>query len=217
MKLIIADDHGVVRAGLELLAQDAVNSPCTIEQAVSGDQLLDKLQAAEYDTLITDMNMPGLNGLQLLEKVLQIQPTLHVLVVSVNSEDFFAARCFQLGALGFISKKSDDDELRRAIGTVAAGRRYISESQRNRIAKDFFKEEQESNPLQSLSSRELDVTLLLLKGRGILEVANELSISPSTASTFKGRIFKKLNVSSLLELNQLARHAGFIDDNSTQH
>lgn len=217
MKLIIADDHVVVRTGLEMLAQNAVNGSSTIEQASTGDQVLNKLQASEYDVLIMDMNMPGLNGLQLLEKVMQLQPTLHVLVVSVNSEDFFAAKCFQLGALGFVPKKSEDEELRKAIESVVAGKRYITETQRNKITRDFFREEQTGNLFQSLSSRELDVTLLLLKGKGVLEVANALSISPSTASTFKGRIFKKLGVSSLLELDQLARRFGFIDDASTQH
>jgi DNA-binding NarL/FixJ family response regulator len=216
-KVIIADDHVAVRMGLEMLLRDGAGEPCLIEHASNGNQVLHKVQAAEYDMLVMDMNMPGVNGLQLLEKSLELQPSLRILVISVNPEDFFATKCLQSGAMGFISKKADDDELKKALRNVTNGKVYVSENQRNKIARNYFREDSLTNPFQSLSSRELDVTLLLLKGMGVLEVANALDVSQSTASTFKGRIFKKLDVASLLELNQLARRFGLTDDNSALH
>jgi two-component system, NarL family, invasion response regulator UvrY len=217
MRILIADDHFTVRTGLEMMVKDIQGDACLTEQAHSGDEVLFKLQAAPYDMLILDMNMPGPSGFQLLAKVLQVQRHLRVLVVSMNSEDFFSLKCFQLGAHGFIAKNASDEELRKAIEAVMNRKSYISKFLTNEIVNNLSYQTIDVNPLKSLSARELDVTMLLLKGKGVLEISNTLSITSSTASTFKGRIFRKLGVTSLLELGQLARRSGLIDDNPIQH
>lgn len=216
-RILIADDHFTVRLGLEMLVKDIIREACTIDQSSAGEDVVHRLQANSYDMLILDMNMPEPSGLQLLEKALGLQPLLKVLVVSVNPEDFFATKCLQLGAYGYVSKNAPDDELKKAIRNILAGKPYLAAAQKNKIVYSYLQGEQEQNPFHSLSARELDVAMLLLKGMGVLEIANVLFVTASTASTFKGRVFKKLNIDSLLELDRLARFHGMINDDSIQH
>ncbi|NML20801.1 response regulator transcription factor [Pseudoflavitalea sp. G-6-1-2] len=200
-KVLIADDHFTVRIGIEMLIKDIPGDSYSYEHAVSGDDLISKLEASEYHILITDMQMPGPSGLFLLEKVIAIRPALQVLVLSVNPEDVFALKCLQLGARGFISKTASDEELTQAIKEVMAGNKYMSD----KMLKNLLTDSSQQNPFTTLSPRELDVATLLLKGHGVLEVANMLGINTSTASTFKGKIFKKLGISSLVEMEQLSK------------
>lgn len=205
--ILIADDHVVVRLGLEMLIRNNSQVSTQIEHATSGDIVLSFLQQREFDILIMDMNMPGLNGLALLEKAIRIQPLLKILVLSVNPEEYFAPKCYQLGAYGFVSKNSGDEELKKAMMTILSGHPYFP----GYIRQTDEKPSSAGNDvLKQLSIRELDVTMLLLQGKGTLEIAAALTISPSTASTFKGRIFKKLRITSLLELDSLARRHGMV-------
>lgn len=201
MKFLIADDHFTVRIGLEMLIKDIPGEENSYDHAVSGEELISKLETSPYDVLIMDMQMPGPSGLFLLEKVIGLRPALYVLVLSVNPEEVFAAKCIQLGARGFVSKAASDEELKQAVSDVMKGKKYMSD----RMLKNIMIHNNNHNPFASLSARELDVATLLLKGSGVLEVANALGINTSTASTFKGRIFRKLNIRSLVELEQLSK------------
>ncbi|WP_028788974.1 response regulator [Terrimonas ferruginea] len=206
-KILIADDHVVVRLGLEMLIRNNSQLSIQIEHATSGDIAFSFLKQQEFDMLIMDMNMPGLNGLALLEKAIKLQPLLKILVLSVNPQEYFAPKCHQLGAYGFISKNSGDEELKKAILSIMNGHPYFPGYIRQT---DGNNTPAGNDMLKQLSTRELDVTMLLLQGKGTLEIAAALTISPSTASTFKGRIFKKLRITSLLELDGLARRHGLV-------
>ncbi|MBO9633529.1 MAG: response regulator transcription factor [Chitinophagaceae bacterium] len=201
MKFLIADDHFTVRIGLEMLIKDIPVAANSYDHAASGDELLSKLAASHYNVLITDMQMPGPSGLSLLDKIFELQPSIRVLVLSVNPEEVFAAKCLQLGACGFISKAASDEELKHAVCEVMAGRKYMS----GRMLQYMMSKESQQHRFASLSVRELDIVTLLVKGYGVLEVANALGINTSTASTFKGRIFRKLGITSLVELEQLSK------------
>jgi DNA-binding NarL/FixJ family response regulator len=201
--ILIADDHAAVRLGLELLLKD-IDDSHTIKHAINGNEALQQLVAAEYDILIMDMNMPEPSGLILLEKALRLQPHLKVLVISVNPESFFAPAVFRIGAYGYINKNENDAELKKALKAIVGGDIYIPPQMRA----TFFNQpdNENTNVFNLLSPRELEITLLLLKGMGMQEISSVLSISSSTASTLKGRVFKKLDVTSVFELEQLARH-----------
>lgn len=201
LNILIADDHFTVRVGLEMLTRSIPGDGYHFDHAASGEELLNKLSLKKYDLLYMDMQMPEPNGLYLLEKVRDQFPALSILVLSVHSEDVFSAKCLQLGARGYISKNENDDILKYAITEVMAGRRYLSD----KILNNYAGIDGTPNPFLQLSARELDVTMLLLRGMGVLEVANALGINSSTASTFKGRIFKKLQVNSLYELEQISK------------
>lgn len=216
LNILIADDHFAVRLGLEMLVQDTIEQEHSIDFAGNGLELIEKLKVKNYHILLTDLNMPGLDGLPMLSQIRAINETLKILVISVNPEEFYAAKCIQMGAYGFVSKNAKDEELKKAIVSVLRGEKYISVFQQQMLDALNDKEGKvEINPFTYLSSREMEVLMLLLKGNGILEVSNLMEISQSTASTFKGRIYKKVEVNSLIDLIKKANYFGVYDSDST--
>ena len=210
--VLIADDHILVRTGLKLLVNEVLGANAVIDFASDGKEVIARLSANKYDVLLMDVNMPETDGLNLVASALVIQPKLKVLVVSVNSEEIFAPRFLKAGALGYVQKGDSDHELKRAIYEISMGRRFITEEQAQQFTKAFLTG-MPANPFDKLSAREFEVALLLLKGHGVLEVSNALSINISTASTYRGRVFEKLGVKNLVELTNLARqHRVVVDD-----
>jgi len=209
--ILIADDHILVRTGLELLVREILGGNCNVDFASDGKEVISKLSMKRYDMLITDVSMPDTDALELVTSSLAIQPLLKILVVSVKSEEIFAQRFLKNGAMGYIQKGDSDGELKRAIYEISIGRKFITENQARQFTTAFLSGIP-SNPFEKLSGREFEVALLLLKGYGALEVSNALSINISTASTYRGRVFEKLNVKNLIELNNLARVYQFVVD-----
>jgi two-component system, NarL family, invasion response regulator UvrY len=209
---LLADDHTTVRLGLELLLRELFDG-CSITHASDGNEVLHHLHSSVFDMLIMDMNMPEPSGLPLLEQALAVQNQLNILVVSVNPAGFFAPKVIGMGAKGFVNKNSSDEELTNAILTIIHGEPYLPAS----VVGEIFGKNRETNVFNQLSTRELQVALSLLKAKGILEVSSGLGISASATSTLKGRIFKKLQIDTTIELYVLARQHGIITDETTQY
>lgn len=209
LNVLIADDHFSVRVGVEVIVRDAIGD-CTVDFASNGNEVLIKVREKKFDLAILDLNMPQHEGLPLINELLLIQEQIGILILTASDEDYFAARCLKAGAHAFIQKGVPEQELKKAIATVAAGRHYISPEQKDLFANRFIKAKDFVNPFDSLSERELEVTKLMLKGLGVLEIANALDITPSTASTFKGRIFKKLEVKNVIELHEIGKRYGLM-------
>ncbi len=210
--ILIVDDHVAVRLGLEMVLRE-ISDTHTFRHAINGSEALSQLVASEYDILIMDMNMPEPSGFTLLEKSLRLQPSLKVLVISVNPEAFFAPAVFRMGAYGYINKNENDRELKKALEAIVGGEIYIPSQMRSTF---FSNTDENTNVFTLLSPRELEITLLLLKGMGMQEISSVLSIGSSTASTFKSRVFKKLNINSVFELEQLARHHAVVTGHAIQ-
>jgi two-component system, NarL family, invasion response regulator UvrY len=202
--ILIADDHQLVRKGLQMVAKEVLGFNTAIEFAENGRQVIEKITEKEFDLLLTDLSMPETNELALIPDILQIRPKLKILVVTMKPDRVFATRFFRAGALGYVNKTEPDEVLAEAIHVVSQGRRYISKSQSEIFANALIGNVV-NTPFDRLSKREFEVALLLLKGYGALEVANALSISASTASSFRCRVFDKLEIKNLLELNHLAQ------------
>ncbi|MCF0074072.1 response regulator transcription factor [Dyadobacter sp. CY261] len=204
LSILIADDHQLVRKGLQMVVKDVLGYNVGVEFAENGRQVIEKVTEKDFDLLITDLNMPETNDLALIPDILSIRPKLRILVVTMKPDKVFATRFFQAGALGYVNKNEPDAVLAEAIQVVSQGRRYISRSQGD-IFSNALMGNVANTPFDKLSKREFEVTLLLLKGYGALEVSNALSISASTASSYRCRVFDKLEIKNLLELNHLAQ------------
>ena len=201
--------------GLEILAKEAFEN-CVVDFAINGFEILKKVSEKKYDLLFTDMNMPNTNIFDLLHQITELRPDLKILVISINPEDAFAKRISDSGALGFISKSALDAELKDAMLQVASGNKYYPK-QVSRQSLEPNDRKPTSNPFNTLSTREFEVALLLLKGNGALEISNKLSINASTASSYKARVFQKLKITSVIELDRLARLNQVITDDSMLH
>jgi two-component system invasion response regulator UvrY len=209
--VLIADDHFPVRYGLELLTKETLGMSTKTEFANDFNGVLEKIKARSFDLLISDIMMPGMDCMSMMNEALGIQPDLKILFVSVNPKEIFALRYMNAGAYGYVSKSDSDEELKKAIRHIYLGKRYFPEGVlENRTM--TVKGKKVNSLFDLLSQREFAVMLLLLEGKGIIEIANVLSLSPSTASTYRGRVFDKLKVRSLIELSNLAREHKFVMD-----
>ncbi|MCF0055135.1 response regulator transcription factor [Dyadobacter sp. CY356] len=205
--ILIADDHLLIRKGMEVIVRQEFNDDCQIDFAKNGKEVIEKIKQSSYDLLITDLNMPFTDGLSMITDAFKIQSSLKVLVVTVNPDNVFALRYMQAGVSGFVSKHAPEKVLIDAIRTIRGGKRYLTPDQMQMFTNSFLSAA-ESNPFESLSNREFEVAMLLLKGSGAIEVASVLSISPSTASSYRGRVLSKLGLKNVFELRALARHYG---------
>jgi DNA-binding NarL/FixJ family response regulator len=198
VRVLIADDHPVVRQGLKtMLSSDPEIS--VVGEARDGDEALALVHSLEWDVAVLDYSMPGRGGVDLLAAVKHDYPDRPVLILSIYPEDPHGMRALKAGAAGYISKESASEDLTAAVKKVVNGGRYVSASLAEKLAARLTPE-QDRPPHERLSDREYRVMWLLASGRSLQQIAEEMHLSPSTVSTYRGRILKKLGLSSNVEL-----------------
>jgi len=192
MRVLIADDHAVVRQGLkQILASDP--DVVVTGEARNGNEAIELARTVDWDVAVLDYSMPGPNGLDLLNEIKRNFPERPVLVLSMHPEDVHATRVLKAGGAGYITKESASQELTSAIKKVAKGGMYISQSLAEILALDISPDNRKQLH-ESLSDREYRVMWLLASGKQINQIAKEMSLSPSTVSTYRIRILRKLKL-----------------------
>lgn len=203
----VADDHPLIRSGLRRLFEVQPNLKLVLE-AEDGAELLTSLAAQPVDVLVLDLSLPYLRGIELVRAVIERHPAVRILIYSVQPEDRLSLHLLDAGAAGYLSKDQGADELLRAIQTVASGRRYLTPTLRELAALD--PEKTQTAPHERLSSREVAVFQLLLRGKNVADIADELEIQASTASNHLARIREKLGVQTNGEVMLYAFRAGLL-------
>jgi len=202
IKVFVADDHAIVRRGLVQIVHDE-SDIIIAGEAVNSREVLEAVQTQHFDVLVLDINMPGRSGLDILQEVKLWAPRLPVLILSMHSEDQFAARVFKAGAAGYLPKESAPEELVKAIRKVFSGGKYVSQSQAEKLV-DSFKADFERAPHESLSTREFEVLRRIASGQTVTRIAGELNLSVKTISTYRARILEKMHMASSAELTHYA-------------
>lgn len=201
-KVLIVDDHAVVRAGLKQMLSGAADLS-VVDEAESGAEALEKVRHNDYAIVVLDIAMPGKSGLDTLKEIKLERPNLPVLMLSMYPEDQYAIRVLRSGASGYLTKECVPEELTTAVRVVAKGRKYVSPSLAERLALNLESEsKQELHEL--LSDREFQVLCLIAAGRTLAEMADELSISVKTVSTYRGRLLEKMQLKNNAELTSYA-------------
>jgi two-component system invasion response regulator UvrY len=198
MRILIADDHAVVREGVKRILT-TVDESIVVGEAGSGQELLAKATAAKWDMVMLDISMPGRNGLDVLRQLKSTCPLLPVLVFSMHPENQYAVRAFKAGAAGYLTKESIPEELVTAIRKVIQGRRYVSPALAEHLV-DAVAHPPNAPLHASLSDRELQVLCLLASGKTVTEIAAELSLSVKTVSTHRSRTLEKMHMKTNAEL-----------------
>lgn len=198
MRILIADDHTVVRKGLRQIILEAFPS-AHIEEVGDAESLVRQAMSDPWDIVITDLSMPGRSGLDALHQLKQQQPKLPVLILSIHPEEQYAIRVLKAGAAGYLSKDAASEELVNAIQRVLLGKKYISPSVAEKLASTLDLDD-DRQPHEQLSDREFDVLKLIAIGRSITEIAQMLSLSPTTISTYRSRILTKLGAKTNADL-----------------
>ena len=197
IRVLIADDHNIVRDGLKRILSAHAEVDVTGE-AADGDQALALVRAHEYDLVMVDMSMPGLSGIDLIKRLKLEKPKLRILVLSMHGERQYAARALKAGASGFLNKDSAAELLVGAIRKIAAGGVHIGDAAAASLVSA------DKAPHEALSNREFEVLRLLVEGLGPTDIGDKLHLSVKTVSTHKTRILEKLNLSSTAALVRYA-------------
>ncbi|ADE11826.1 response regulator [Sideroxydans lithotrophicus] len=207
IRVFIADDHAIVREGLKQLF--TLSGISMAGEATNGAQLLESLRKVQVDLLLLDMTMPGISGVELIERIRAQDPQLPILVLSMHNEPQIARRALIAGAAGYCTKDSDPEVLIEAIRKVASGGRFIAPSLAEKMAFDTGQHAQYL-PREVLSEREYTILHLLVQGKSVNEVAAELVISNKTVSTHKARLMQKLNLQNNAELIRYGVEHGLV-------
>jgi two-component system, NarL family, invasion response regulator UvrY len=202
LKILIADDHAIVRRGLKQILLEEYPS-ATIGEAADAESLITEVINNQWNIVICDMNMPGRSGLDALSQIKQISPQLPVLIMSMYPEDQYALRVLKAGASGYLGKETIHDHIIHAIQTVQLGKKFITPSIAEKLA-DAVRDDAGHEPHELLSDREFDVFKLLAAGKSVSEIANQLSLSTTTVSTYRTRIMSKMNIKSNADLTRYA-------------
>ena len=198
MKILIADDHTVFREGLKRIFAEAADI-AEIGEASNAQQLLERVAEKRWDVVLLDISMPGKSGLEVLKEIKQMNPRLAVLVLSMHSERQFAVRVIRAGAAGYLTKGAAAKEVLHAIRKVYRDGKYISESVAEHLVMAVG--QNTDRPLhESLSDREFEVLRMIGAGRTVSEIAEELSLSVKTVSTYRTHILEKMNLKNNAEL-----------------
>jgi len=209
INIMLVDDHDLVRTGLKRLINDEEGFRVICE-ASSGEEAIQHTKKHELDVVLMDINMPGIGGLEATKKILQIQPNVKVIGVTMHDDEIFPQRLIKAGAVGYLTKGSDINEMIHAMREVMANRSYICPDIAQQIALNQVKEFQNS-PFETLSERELQVMIMLMDGQKVNSISDKLALSPKTVSTYRHRLYTKLGVTNDMELARLALQHGFID------
>ena len=194
LRILIADDHTVVRKGLkQILLEEFSNA--LIAEVPDAEELIRKVMAEKWDVVVSDLSMPGRSGLDALQQIKLSFPDLPVLILSIHPEEQYALRALKSGASGYLSKDTAPDELVKAVKKVLLGKKYISQSIAEKLA-DSISSPSSKQPHENLSDREFDVMKLLANGKSVSDIAEMLSLSVTTVSTYLASLMTKMNLRS---------------------
>ncbi|MGH2361774.1 MAG: response regulator [bacterium] len=202
--IVVADDHAVVRRGLKEILADESDMEIGAE-ASTAQELLELVRKRPWDAVVLDISLPGRSGLEVLAELKQERPTLPVLIHTMHPEDQFARRALRAGASGYLTKDSAPTELVKALRKIVAGGKYVGASLAETLAASMDASAVEA-PHQTLSDREFEVFRLLASGKTVSEIAEQLSLSVKTVSTYRSRILKKMQMKNNAELMRYALH-----------
>jgi len=209
IKILIADDHAIVREGLKQIVAN-IHDIVVAGEAGSGHEVLDKVLKNDYNVIVLDIMMPGINGLDVLKRIKGLKPELPILILSMYPEQQFAIRFIRAGAAGYMTKESASEELIEAIRMVSSGRKYITKTLAERLAFEL-ETGQDKPPHERLSDREYQVMHMIASSKKVKQIAAELFLSEYTVRTYRSRIFKKMRMKTDTELTQYAIKNNLID------
>ncbi|MFN2158029.1 MAG: response regulator [Anaerolineae bacterium] len=202
IRVLVADDHAVVRRGVVQILDEAPDLVAAGE-ASTGREVLQQVQENDYDVLVLDIGMPDGSGLEVLHQLRTLRPELRVLILSMYPERQYALRALKAGAAGYLTKESAPDELVAAVHRIAQGGKYITQSLAEELTAALVGEA-EQTPEEILSDREFQVVCMLAEGKTIAAIASELALSVKTVSTYRARVLEKLNLSNTAEIIRYA-------------
>ncbi|MFO7944539.1 MAG: response regulator transcription factor [Anaerolineales bacterium] len=206
IEVILADDHKLVRDGLQAIL-DREGDINVVGEAGDGRAVIRQCRRLKPDVILLDISMPGMSGIDAARKVLDTCPGVEVVILSMHSTKEHIYQALKAGARGFLRKETAGVEVADAIRAVSRGERYLCKDVTERVVEDYVQKREggkTQDPLQDLSPREREVMNLVVEGMTNQEIAETLHLAPSTVSTYRSRLMKKLDVDNVPDLVKLA-------------
>jgi len=203
IKVLLADDHSIVRAGLRRIVEESGDME-VIAEAADGREAIQQAHKQLPDVAVIDISMPVLDGLEVISQLRNYYPKLPILILTMHEEGQYVVRAIEAGAMGYITKQSAPEQLVKAIRKVHSGSRFVTDEAAEALALRVAKGAHGQSPLDSLSMRELQVLRRLAMGHTNREIARAYHISIKTVDTYRSRLLKKLNLRNNAELSRFA-------------
>ena len=210
IRIVVADDHTIVREGLKGLLCAAGDLE-VVGEAQDGHEVLKRVRELEFDLLLLDMSMPGKSGIELIKQVKSEKPKLRILVLTMHEEHQYAIRAIRAGASGYLTKEAASRQLLEALRKVASGGAFISSEVAEQLALGAMPDATHA-PHESLSDREFQIFRLIAEGKSISDIGEQLNLSVKTVSTHKANILQKMNMAGTAELIRYAISHRLIDE-----
>lgn len=207
--VLLADDHDLVRTGMRRLLDD-VEGISVVAEATTGEEAVSFSREHRPQVVLMDVNMPGMGGLEATKKILQHNDAIKVIIVTMNEDEIMAQHLLKAGAAGYLTKGCRIGEIAHAIKEVIANRHYITPQIAQQLALAGTRGSSGQSPFHDISERELQVMMMILDGKKTNEISDSLCLSPKTISTYRHRLFSKLDITSDVELTRLAIKHGVI-------
>ncbi len=198
IRVLIIDDHAIIREGLKLMLSET-HDIAAVDEAANGEQGLDKVLKNDYDVILLDITMPGRGGIDTLKDIHNVKPDIPTLILSMHPEEQYALRVLKAGGSGYLTKQRAPQEVIDAIRKVVSGGKYISDSLTEELVREIGTDS-EKPLIKRLSDREFQVFEMIASGKTVGKIAEELSLSVKTISTYRARILEKMNMKSNAEL-----------------
>ena len=208
LNVLLVDDHSVVRMGFKMLIESEKDMQ-VIAEAETGEEGIKKFQEIKPDVIVMDITMPGIGGLEAIERIIAKDKNAKILVLSAHEDSVHPKRVLSAGAIGYLTKRSAAEELINAIRTVGSGKKYIESSVAQQLA--ITQLSGENDPTEVLSDREFEVFISLAKGKSTNEIADTMCLSPRTVGTHLYNIKQKLNANNSAEIALIAIRCGLLE------
>lgn len=202
IKVLLVDDHDLVRTGLSRLLSDAEGIE-VIGEAKSGEEALTHQKKEQPHVVLMDANMPGIGGLEATRRMLRFDPDLKVIALTVHGDEPYPSQFINAGAMGYLTKGTDIEEMVKAIHSVNRGKLYLAAEVAQQMAISQFSKH-DDNPFSKLSEREMQIMLMITRGEKVQNISDSLHLSPKTVNSYRYRLFEKLGVENDVGLTHLA-------------
>jgi DNA-binding NarL/FixJ family response regulator len=208
IKVLLVDDHDIVRMGVARMLAD-VKDLTVVGQVKTGEEAIDFVRRTQPDVILMDVQMPGIGGVEATRKLVERFSRIKILAVSAHEEEPIPSRILGAGASGYITKGTCLDEMVKAIRLVAQGEQYFSNEIANQLARNWAnRDKASSSPFEALSRREMQMTEMIVDGKGNQDIADTMGVALTTLSTYRSRIYSKLNIDNDVKLTHLAMRFG---------
>lgn len=210
IKILLVDDHDIVRTGIRLVIEK-MSGIKIVGECDDGYQALEMVEKEKPDVVLMDVNMPRMSGLEATKKITDIDPYVRIIILTIHAENPYPKQLLDAGANGYLTKGCAAQELEEAVKKVYAGQRYVGADIAQQMALSMLPGGHRDSPFDGLTSREMEVMMLLVRGKKAKEIGHILGLNNKTVATYKYRILEKLEIKNDVKLTHMAIRHGILD------